>query len=209
MTNDESQKHFLEQVRNGERPIPPSLLDAIADFLIGASIRWWNHWNKTDATGILPGVEEVRAHTKHHAIMIHLSRLKEHQLIAREIVEKAWREVKDEWGSFDLDTSPEEHLFKRRWTNQKFRTSRLLPNRPHMPYSQLEHFVNWQLRLQKSLSDRILRLTQNTLTLRIRISLTVERVACVCIMMRMIMANKDKESCNHHRRRYFVSWPHN
>lgn len=141
MTNDESQKHFLEQVRNGERPIPPSLLDAIADFLIGASIRWWNHWNKTDATGILPGVEEVKSTYKHHAIMIHLSRLKEHQLIAREIVEKAWREVKDEWGSFDLDTSPEEHLFKRRWTNQKFRTSRLLPNRPHMPYSQLEHFV--------------------------------------------------------------------
>ena len=51
--------------------------------------------------------------------MIHLSRFKEHQLIAREIVEKAWRVVKEKWESFDLDFSPESHLFKRRLDKSK------------------------------------------------------------------------------------------
>jgi len=147
LSNDESQKQFLEQVRDGDRPIPSSLLDAIADFLIGAGIRWWDEWNKGDGTGQLPGLEEVKSTYKHHAIMIHLSRLKEHQLIAREIVEKAWKLVKAEWGDFDLDSSSESHLFKRRWANQKFRTSQLLLNRPHMPFNELRQFIHFSIEI--------------------------------------------------------------
>lgn len=147
LSNDESQKKFLEQVRDGDRPIPPSLLDSIADFLIGAAIRWWDYWNKSDGTDQLPGIEEVKGTYKHHAIMIHLSRLKEHQLIAREIVEKAWKIVKENWECFDLDSSPESHLFKRRLANQKFRTSRLMPNRPHMPFIELNHFINFAIEI--------------------------------------------------------------
>jgi len=140
LTNDETQKQFLEQVRDGDRSIPPSLLEALADFIIGAGIRWWDQWNKTDGSGNLPGIGEIKTSYDHHAIMVHLSRLKDHQLIAREIVEKAWKVVKEKWMGFDLDSSSEFDLFKKRWVNQKYRTARL-SNRPHMPFNELQHFM--------------------------------------------------------------------
>ena len=51
--------------------------------------------------------------------MIHLSRLVEHQLIARKIVENAWDEMKVEWKSFDIETCDSEHPFMKKCKNLK------------------------------------------------------------------------------------------
>jgi hypothetical protein len=140
-SNDESQKLFLEQVRDGSRTIPPSLTDALIDFILGAGIKWWSYWNKKDTTGVLPSLSEVSSSYPHHAIMVHLSRLVEHQLIARRIVEIAWEKVKIDWNTFDLENSPTDHPFMKKWADQKYRTSRLKPERAHMPYSEFHHFM--------------------------------------------------------------------
>jgi len=142
-SNDESQKLFLEQVRDGSRIIPPSLTDALIDFILGAGVRWWDHWKKSDASGILPAISEVSTDYPHHAIMIHLSRLVEHQLISRRIVEIAWEKVKLDWKTFDIDNSPADHPFMKKWSDQKYRTSRLKPERAYMPFSQIHYFMGF------------------------------------------------------------------
>ena len=44
LSNDESQKKIPEQVRDGNRPIPPSLLDSLADF---------PNWSRNKMVGLL------------------------------------------------------------------------------------------------------------------------------------------------------------
>ena len=82
------------------------------DFVISAGVRWWSHWKLKDESGILPSEKEVTGSYPHHAIMIHLSRLVEHQLIARKIVENAWDEMKVEWKSFDIEDRLEHPFMK-------------------------------------------------------------------------------------------------
>ena len=61
------------------------------------------------------------------------------------MLKKAWRVVKEKWESFDIDFSPESHLFKRRLANQNSEHHATLPNRPHMPFAELKHFINFAL----------------------------------------------------------------
>jgi hypothetical protein len=141
-TLDSKQLEFLEQTRDGIRPIPPSLIQALSDFLIGCGLRWWTHWKRKDTSGFMPGRREIESSYPHHAVMVHLSRLQQHQVISRGIVENAWGRVTAEWRDFDIDNAPPDHLFNRRWSAQKFRTSRLRPDRGHMPFSEIVHFIN-------------------------------------------------------------------
>jgi hypothetical protein len=140
-TNDETQKIFLQQVRDGIRPIPPSLIDSLIDFVVSAGVRWWNHWRKNDSSGTLPSIAEVSSSYPHHAVMIHLSRLVQHQMLARRITELAWEKMKQNWESFDIDKSPLEHPFMNKWADQKYRTSRLMPSTPHFNSAQIHHFM--------------------------------------------------------------------
>ena len=43
--------------------------------------------------------------------------------------------------SFDIDNSPPEHPFMKKWSNQKYRTSRLMPSTPHFNFAQIHHFM--------------------------------------------------------------------
>jgi len=149
-SNDDAQKLFLEQICDGQRTLPPSLIDSLVDFVISASVRWWDYWNTQDTTGTLPGLNEISKKYPHHAIMIHLSRLVEHQLLARRIVEIAWNHMKQEWESFDIDSSPDNHIFKERWIDQKFRTSRLKPDRAHMKFEQVKHFMKMAIEIAET-----------------------------------------------------------
>ena len=143
----ESQKLFLEQVRDGIRPIPPSLLDALIDFVIGAGIRWWSHWKEKGNSQILPSEKEVSGSYPHHAVMIHLSIRVEHQLISRRIVELAWEKMKLEWKSFDIGNLDSESPFMKKWAYQNFKTSRLKPERPHLQFSEISHFMNIAIKI--------------------------------------------------------------
>ena len=150
LNNDEAQKLFLEQVRDGIRQIPPSLIDSLIDFVISAGVRWWSHWKLKDENGILPSEKEVSGSYPHHAIMIHLSRLVEHQLIARKIVENAWEKMKIEWESFDVETSDSEHLFMKKWADQKYKTERLKPERPYLQFSEISHFIKIAIKITET-----------------------------------------------------------
>jgi hypothetical protein len=146
----EEQKLFLEEVSQGKRPLPPSLVDSLVDFVISAGVRWWAHWKKNDTSGEPPGDFEVRKSYPHHAIMIHLSMRNDHQMLARKIVEKAWSELENLWGTFKINKSAKNHPFAERWAEQKFRTSRLKPNRPQMELKEIKHFIDLAINIAKT-----------------------------------------------------------
>jgi hypothetical protein len=148
-SNDDYQKLFLEQVRDGIRPIPSSLIDALIDFVIGAGIRWWSHWKKGNS-GTFPTEREISGSYPHHAIMIHLSRLVQHQLISRKIVELAWVKMKLHWESFDIDNSDQEHPFMKQWSYQGYRTSRLKPGRAYLSYPEISHFIKIAIKISEA-----------------------------------------------------------
>jgi hypothetical protein len=147
---EEAQRQFLEEVANKIRPIPPSLISSLIDFVISAGVRWWDYWDRKDTSGKLPGISEVSKSYPHHAIMIHLSRLNEHQLLARTIVENAWNIMKEEWSSFDINNSPTDHPFQKRWADQKYRTQRLKPDRKQMRFDELSHFIQFAIEIAET-----------------------------------------------------------
>jgi len=147
-TNDDAQKLFLEQIRDGERKVPPSLINSLTDFIIGAGVRWYDYWkNDKFENESLPSISDVSTNYPHHAIMIHLSRLLEHQLIAREIVEIAWEEVLNNWKNFDIDLPTKENPFHERWNYQRYRTSRLKKTRGNLPFTKIEYFMNLAIKI--------------------------------------------------------------
>ena len=148
-TNDEAQRAYLESICDGSTPIPASLVSSLVDFVIGAGVRWWDHWKKNGQTDDLPGLNEVSKTYPHHAIMIHLSRLLEHQILSRRIVEIAWEEMKGEWNEFDVDDPSRDNLFSERWADQRYRTSRLKPERSHMPFDQVRYFIEFAIEISE------------------------------------------------------------
>ena len=142
---DEAQEEYLDGILDGTRPIPKSLYESLADYLIGCGLRWWSHWKQKDTTYPTPPTQ-VRITTPknkypHHAIMIHLSRLAELQLKAREIAKNAWEDVCSEWHGFDFDTSPSDHLFHRRWKDQVERTDEFKGERGVLDFKEIKPFI--------------------------------------------------------------------
>ena len=144
---DELQKRYLEDLRGNIRPLPPSLLQSLADYIISCGIRWHEHWIKKRTSTDMPSIQQIRQDYPHHAAMIHLSRLKEHQLISRDIVDIAWSQVMDLWDEFDIDHDDSTHLFKRCWEAQVYKTSRLKPERGHLDYKAVEPFMRFCIRI--------------------------------------------------------------
>lgn len=146
----EEQKKFLEEIAIGERPIPDSLVQSLIDFVISAGVRWWDYWKRNNTTESIPSQSEVAKSYPYHAIMIHLSLHNDHQMLARKIVEKAWKIVEDYWMDFDINDSTNENPFNIRWLEQKFRTSRLKPTRPMMVDKEIKHFMGFAIDIAKT-----------------------------------------------------------
>ena len=78
----------------------------------------------------------LSAPKEHHAMMVHLSLIKENQKSVRQIVEMEWPKVVENYKSFDLETSPENHPFRERWKLQLER-SRALKRIQSLPFSDI------------------------------------------------------------------------
>ena len=137
---DKRQLEFLKETRDGKRPIPPSLESSMADFLVGCGLRWWDHWKRKNTSNEFPTLLEITQSYPNHAMMVHLSRLQEHQEVAREVTEVAWQTVKQSWSEFDID-SDSDHLFRDRWSEQMYRRSRL-KSAGHVPFSDICRFID-------------------------------------------------------------------
>lgn len=144
---DKEQLKFLEEVRDSIRPIPPSLIHALVDYIIGCGITWCDYWKKKRSSMDYPSLLQIKQEYPHFATMIHLSRLNDHQIISREIVDIAWNKVTEAWDEFDINSSPSTHIFKKMWGQQVYKTSRLKPERGHLDFEEVEPFMRYCIQI--------------------------------------------------------------
>ena len=130
---------FLEEIVKGEREAPKSLLDGMMDYMIGCGIRWWREWNQS-ASSEKPSTDEIRRSYGHHAMMVHLSLLRENQEMIRNIVQDLWPRAVDRFQDFDPDSSEDDHLFRSRWRKQMER-SRALRGIHDLPFGDIRYFI--------------------------------------------------------------------
>ena len=64
-------------------------------------------------------------------------------------MEIAWEEMKGEWNEFDVDDPSRDNLFSERWADQRYRTSRLKPERSHMPFDQVRYFIEFAIEISE------------------------------------------------------------
>ena len=138
LTDQEST--FLEEILEGNRESPPTIQKAMMDYMITCGIKWWRKWNKTGQSE-KPSISDIERSYEHHAMMVHLSLIKENQKSVRQIVEMEWPKAVENYKSFDLETSPENHPFRERWKLQLER-SRALKRIQSLPFSDIAYFID-------------------------------------------------------------------
>lgn len=135
--------HFLEQVLSSDpeerRNPPPVIRRAIMDFIITCGVRWWREWLKKGLEE-KPSKDEISRSYGHHAMIVHLSLLKENQEMVRKTVEMEWPGAVEAFDSFDPKMSPDDHPFRERWRLQTERT-RALRGSSFLPYDEISYFM--------------------------------------------------------------------
>ena len=138
LTNQEHD--FLQEIKNKERPIPPSFFNGLADYLITCGVRWWRNWEKTKSK-IKPSSDEIERSEdyKHHAMMVHLSLKQENQELIRSVVEMAWPQVRSDLNRFDPEEEDKTNVFTQRWKLQSERTN-YFEQSSFLPWEEIRYF---------------------------------------------------------------------
>lgn len=87
---------FLNAVISGQREFPSSLVVCLVDYAISGALRWRKHvqeiaGNMSTSMWIDTWVEKM----PRHAVMIHQSRLKDHQQEGKRLIHHAWKKAKE------------------------------------------------------------------------------------------------------------------
>lgn len=137
----ELEEVFLEQIERGERDPPPTIQDALTDFMITCGIRWWRNWRRKfvdekPSTGHIRDSDDY----KHHAMMVHMSLIRDNQEAVRRLIAGVWPEAIEAFRAFDPETSPDDDPFRNRWRLQGERTRRFLRT-DNLPFDQIRYFI--------------------------------------------------------------------
>lgn len=139
----EIEEEFLDEILDDTRDSPPSVKKALMDHLITCGVRWWRNWHETRKQEKPTRDEIERSNNyKHHSTMIHLSLKQTSHKKIRRMIEVIWPSIKDDFYSFDPETSVDDHPFRDRWTRQIERTRYLIPNHPKLPYRDIKYFIS-------------------------------------------------------------------
>ena len=123
---------FLDRILRDTplRDYPDSLRMALHNHIITCGVRWYRYWRRHRQPGDgIPSVQDVSEDYPHHATMIHLSRLTEHQKQCRDVVKMAWIDALSEWEGINPESSEDGGDISRLWKEQQFR-SRKIPKTP-------------------------------------------------------------------------------
>ena len=104
-------------------------------------MRWYKHWRKS-ADKVIPGVDEIKESYPHHATMIHLSRIMEHQKMCRKVAMECWRLVRDKWsGILSEDDLERESDVLDLWNQQRHRSRHLPKNQVLLSFNEVLPFM--------------------------------------------------------------------
>ena len=142
---DELQKQYLEDLRGGVRPLPLTLLQSLADYIISCGSVGTNIGSKTDFNRYaeystnsqrLPLSCCHDSSFKIKGTSAHLTRHRGHRM----------EPCYGLWDEFDIDhvTQP---ISSRCWEAQVYKTSRLKPERGHLDYKAIEPFMRFCIRI--------------------------------------------------------------
>jgi hypothetical protein len=132
---------FLSEIERGARDPPPTIQDALMDFMITCGIRWWRNW-RPKFVDEKPSKDEIErsGDYKHHAMMVHMSLIRDNQEAVRRLIARVWPSAVDAFRAFDPETSPDDDPFRNRWRLQRERTSRFLRT-DNLPFDQICYFI--------------------------------------------------------------------
>lgn len=121
--------------------VPPSLVTALHTHIITNGVRWYKHWRK-GMDKVVPGVDEIKESYPHHATMIHLSRIMEHQKMCREVAMECWRLVRERWSGIlsEEDLGRESDILDL-WNQQRHRSRHLPKNQALLSFNEILPFM--------------------------------------------------------------------
>ena len=130
---------FLSQVEDGARKSPESLQSALIDYMLTCGIRWWRQWSRK-FDDEKPSTDEIQRSYDEHAMMIHMSLIRENQESIRALVARVWPSAVEAFRSFDPEASPDDQPFRNRWRLQGER-SKCLRNLDFLPFGEISYFI--------------------------------------------------------------------
>ena len=132
---------FLSEIGEGNRAPPPSVKDALMDFMITCGIRWWRNWRQKFLDE-KPSKREIETSEdyKHHAMMVHMSLIRENQEAVRRLIERVWPSAVESFRNFNPETSSDDDPFRERWRLQLERTRRF-QRTDNLPFDQIRYFI--------------------------------------------------------------------
>ena len=132
---------FLDQIERGDREPPPTIQNALLDYMITCGIRWWRTWRKKFSEE-KPSRAEIERDSryKHHAMMVHMTLIRENQEKIRGLIEREWPNAVEAFHGFEPKESPDDDPFRQRWRLQRERTWRF-KRTDALPFDQIRYFI--------------------------------------------------------------------
>jgi len=107
--------------------------------MLTCGIRWWRQWSRKFVDE-KPSTDEIQRSYDEHAMMVHMSLIRENQESIRALVARVWPSAVEVFRSFDPEASPDDHPFRNRWRLQGERSKRLR-NSDFLPFSEISYFI--------------------------------------------------------------------
>ncbi len=146
--NEEPKRLVQEEARlledlDRRRRVFPSLSNALADFVLGCAVRWWQSWIRS-GNATVPSVREISTNERfrHHAAMIHLSVGQENQERIRRFVQREWTELIRTFRTESSRTSPGTGVIGQRWNGLTARIAAFHPDAILPRWEDISPFVD-------------------------------------------------------------------
>lgn len=135
----DQEAEFLTQIEEGIRDPPECLQMALIDYMMTCGIRWWRQWSRKFLDE-KPSRDEIQRDYDEHAMMVHMSLIRENQENIRALVTRVWPSAVEAFRSFEPNKSEDNHPFRNRWRLQKERSARLTGS-DFLPFDEVKYFI--------------------------------------------------------------------